>query len=148
MTKKTFERKHVNMLNTADNYLVESRGLSPQIRKLHLDSFHIRAYADTSFATNQDLTLQVGYIVLLCDKWDISRTLQGLQKQPSILNGIFFLFVTVLFNIQVQFFRAINGAIDEFIRCSKYPPRSRTMEPNEVSCFCKIFVRNLDLSLL
>ncbi len=75
VTEKTFERKHVNMFNTAVNYLVESRGLSLQMRKLDMDSLHIRAYADASFATNHNLTSQLGYIVLLCDKWENYCTL-------------------------------------------------------------------------
>ena len=57
------------MFNTAVNHLVESRSLSLQMRKLDMDSLHIRAYADASFATNHNLTWQIGYIVLLCDKW-------------------------------------------------------------------------------
>ncbi len=75
VTEKTFERNHLNMFNTAANYLVESRGLSLQMRKLNMDSLHIRAYADGSFATNHNLTLQLGYIVLICGKWDNACTL-------------------------------------------------------------------------
>ncbi len=70
VTEKTFERKHVNRFNTAVTYLVESRDLSLQMRKLDMGSLHVRAYADASFATNHNFTSQLGYIVLLCDKYD------------------------------------------------------------------------------
>ncbi len=45
------------------------------MRKLHIDFPHILAYADASFATNHNLTSQLGYIFLLCDKWDNACTL-------------------------------------------------------------------------
>ncbi len=70
MTDQTFERQHVSMFNTAVNYLVVSRGLFLQISKQDMDSLHIHAYADASSAINQNLTPQLGHIVLLCDKWD------------------------------------------------------------------------------
>ncbi len=63
------------MFNTAVNYLVESRGLSLQMLKLDKGSLHVRAYANASFATNHNLTSQVEYIVLLCDKYDNACTL-------------------------------------------------------------------------
>ncbi len=70
VTEATFERKHVNMFDNMVNYLMESRDLAHHMRKLDLDSQHIRTFADASFATNNNHTLQLGYIVLLCDKQD------------------------------------------------------------------------------
>ncbi len=58
------------MFNNANDYLMISRDLSLHMRKLGLDSLHIRAFADASFASNQGHTSQLGYIVLLCDKHD------------------------------------------------------------------------------
>ena len=55
MTEKTLARKHVSTFKTAVNYLLESQGLSLQMRKLHMYSLHIRANADASFATNHNL---------------------------------------------------------------------------------------------
>ena len=43
VTEKTFERKLMNMFNSAVNYLVESRGLSLKMRKLDMNSLYISA---------------------------------------------------------------------------------------------------------
>ena len=56
------------MFNIALNYSVESRGFSLQARNIDVDSLHNRAYDDASFAINQNLSSQFGYIVLLFDK--------------------------------------------------------------------------------
>ena len=58
------------MFNNAVDYLLESRDLSLYIRKLDIESLHIRTDADKSLATNHDHTTQLGYIVLLCNKLD------------------------------------------------------------------------------
>ncbi len=67
VTEDTFEHNHVNMFNNAVHYLLESRELSLRMHKLDGKTLHIRAYADASFATNNNMTPQLGYIVLLCD---------------------------------------------------------------------------------
>ncbi len=56
VTETTFKRKHINIFNNAIDYLFESRDLSLHIRKLDLESLHIRAFADASFATKHDHT--------------------------------------------------------------------------------------------
>lgn len=38
--------------------------------KFDLKTFHIRAYSDSSFASNDDHTPQHGYLFLLCDESD------------------------------------------------------------------------------
>ncbi len=40
------------------------------MRKLDLDTLHIRDYSNASFATNLRHTLQLGYIIIPCDKDD------------------------------------------------------------------------------
>ncbi len=75
VTEKTLERNHVNMVNTAVNYLDESRVPSLETSKPDMDSLNIPAYADASFAPIRNLTSQLGYIILLCDKWANSTTL-------------------------------------------------------------------------
>ena len=47
---------------------MESRDLAFRMRKPDLESLHIRAFADASFATNHDRTSQFGHILMLCDK--------------------------------------------------------------------------------
>ncbi len=58
------------MFNYPIDYLLESRDLSLHMQKLDIESLHIRAFADASFAPNHYHTSQLGYIVLLCDKQD------------------------------------------------------------------------------
>ncbi len=60
MTEKTFERRYVDLFNIAVNYLVDSPGLSLQMHELDRESLHFRADADASFATNHNLTSQIG----------------------------------------------------------------------------------------
>jgi hypothetical protein len=39
-----------------------------KFRKVDLESLKIKVYADLSFANNEDLTSQLGYIIMLTDK--------------------------------------------------------------------------------
>lgn len=43
-----------------------SRGL--KMKKLDLQTLHIKVYSDAAFANNTDLSSQLGFIILLCDK--------------------------------------------------------------------------------
>lgn len=67
VTEKTLSKKHINDLNRAirDAQQNPSRGLT--FAKLDIDTVHLRVYADASFASNDDLTSQLGFLILLCD---------------------------------------------------------------------------------
>ena len=85
VTKETFDRSHVKELNSAEWHLLSTRDLSLNMRKLNVDSLHIRANSDGSFATNRDCTSQLCYIVLLADKHDNACIL--ILANSSVENG-------------------------------------------------------------
>ena len=68
VTESSFVEKHINALNKVikNVELDSSRGLKMQ--KLDVNTLHIRAYADSSFANNEDHTSQLGYIEFLSDE--------------------------------------------------------------------------------
>lgn len=67
VTEKTFRDIHVKTINKTIKYVHENprRGLLQ--RRLDEKSVHIRVYTDSSFADNEDLTTQLGFLILLCD---------------------------------------------------------------------------------
>lgn len=67
VTERSLTPKHIRDLNLAirDARKNPQRGLRYQ--PLQLDSLHLRVYVDASFASNDDLTSQLGFISLLCD---------------------------------------------------------------------------------
>ncbi len=60
VTEAQFEQKNVNIVDNAANYLMQSRDLALQMRKLDLKSHHIHALRDALFAANHDDTSQFG----------------------------------------------------------------------------------------
>ena len=60
VTETILEHKHINMLNNAVEYLIESRDFSLHMRKLGLRSLHIHGFSDTSFATVTIIRLSSG----------------------------------------------------------------------------------------
>ncbi len=62
------------MLNHSIRTLKEPRKIV--LPRLHLPSLHIVGYADASFASNNDLTSQLGFIVVLKDKYDNTSIIQ------------------------------------------------------------------------
>ncbi|MEM6805930.1 MAG: hypothetical protein AAF696_31325 [Bacteroidota bacterium] len=75
VTEKIFEVKYVKLLNKTINTLKETPSKGIKMRKLDLDSLYIKVYSDASFANNPNLSSQLGYIVLLCDKNDNCKIL-------------------------------------------------------------------------
>ncbi len=64
-TEESFERFHIITYNSTVTYNFILR-----MRKLDLDTLHVIAYSDASFATSLGHTSQLGYIIILCDKDD------------------------------------------------------------------------------
>lgn len=54
-------------------------------RPLHRPSAHFRAYADASFASNDDLSSQLGYLVFMCDKDDVCHILDFSSKKSKLI---------------------------------------------------------------
>ena len=67
VTKENFSVSDIKQLNDAINCVKNSPRLTLKYPKLDHDTLHLRAYADASFASNKDLTSQLGYLILLCD---------------------------------------------------------------------------------
>lgn len=67
VTEEQFCDRHIKELNKLVKRIrtATKRGLLQQ--KLDPETLHIRVYADSSFANNEDLSTQLGYLVLLCD---------------------------------------------------------------------------------
>ena len=69
VTKDTFTQKHIKEFNKLVKYLKKTANIGLRVQKLDQGSLHLRVYADASFANNNDLTSQLGYIILLADKF-------------------------------------------------------------------------------
>jgi len=65
-TSKLHE-EHVKELNKATKHAKATKTLSPMYSPLEKETLHLFVYADACFASNDDLSSQLGYIVLLCD---------------------------------------------------------------------------------
>ena len=68
VTDSTFGAGSIKELNKAIKYVLSTRNIGLSYPKLDTNSLHLRTYAEASFASNHDLTSQLGYLVLLCDK--------------------------------------------------------------------------------
>eukprot|EP00171_Calliarthron_tuberculosum_P022791 IDg22791t1 len=68
VTADTLNREHIKKFNRAVRHLHKSRTQGLTMVPPNLDSIHIRVYSDSSFANNDDMSSQLGYFVLLCDK--------------------------------------------------------------------------------
>ena len=67
VTTSTFREEHVKVLNKAIKHANATKTLSHMYAPLEKETLHLCVYADSSFASNDDLSSQLGYIVLLCD---------------------------------------------------------------------------------
>lgn len=67
VTAETFCERHVRELNKAIKYAHSTKDLGLTYGPLSRETLHLRAYSDASFANNDDLSSQLGYIVMLCD---------------------------------------------------------------------------------
>lgn len=68
VTEENFAQRHIDGINKAIKHVHTnpSRGLLQC--KLDIDSVHLRVYSDASFADKEDLSTQLGFLVLLCDR--------------------------------------------------------------------------------
>lgn len=54
-----------------------------------MESLHLRVYADASFATSEDMSLQIGYIILLCDDTNLYNVLNfSNRKSQRVVQSI------------------------------------------------------------
>lgn len=73
--------RHVQELNKATKYARTTGDLMLTYTPLDRATLHLRVYADASFASNDDLSSQLGYIVLLCDRMDRCHVLTYSSKK-------------------------------------------------------------------
>lgn len=66
--ENNFSVKDIQLYNRTVKQLQETPKLGLKMQKLDIDSLHLKVFSDSSFANNKDLSSQLGYIVLLCDK--------------------------------------------------------------------------------
>eukprot|EP00171_Calliarthron_tuberculosum_P009696 IDg9696t1 len=70
VTEDLFSSERIAELNEAILYAKSTSKIRLSYAALNRETVHIRAYADASFASNIDLTSQLGFIILLCDDKD------------------------------------------------------------------------------
>ncbi len=68
VTRKLFDLKYVQLFNKTVRHLKDTADLGLHMQPLDKNSLHLRVFSDSYFANNPDLSLQLGYIVLLWDK--------------------------------------------------------------------------------
>lgn len=92
MTERTLKKNIINEFNRSirDAHKMPDRKFL--YKPLNLESPHLCVYADASFATNEDISSQVEYIILLCNDTNgyyvldfLSRKLRRLVR--SIMGG-------------------------------------------------------------
>lgn len=89
VTEKTHGSDKVRELNKGIRIILRSTDIGLKYGKLKKSELHIRAYADASYATNDDLTSQLGYLVLLCDHSDNCHVLDyASRKSKRVVRSI------------------------------------------------------------
>lgn len=68
VTSKMFSPDSIRAVNVIVKQVFKYPDRGILQRKLDKHSLHIRVYTDGSFADNSDLTTQLGYIILMCEK--------------------------------------------------------------------------------
>ncbi len=68
ITEETFSLDSIKEYNKVVKYLKKTASQGILLQKLDPNSLHLRVYSDASFASNLDLSSQLGFIVLLCDR--------------------------------------------------------------------------------
>lgn len=81
VSSKTFSRRHVQELNKAIKYARSTADLVLSYRPLDRTTLHLRVYADASFASNDDNSSQLGFVILLCDAVDRCHVLAYSSKK-------------------------------------------------------------------
>ena len=81
VTQETFAKRHIEELYKAVLRVRSSMDLFLRYEPLDISTLHIRAYVDASFATNDDHSSQLGYVILLCDAMDRCHFLDFASKK-------------------------------------------------------------------
>lgn len=76
VTEQKFTTDHIKAINKVVKHVKGHPSIVLKCSKLDVDSLRLKVYADSSFANNDDLSSQLGFIVLLVDKHDRCNILQ------------------------------------------------------------------------
>lgn len=92
VTEKTYGASKGKELNKGVRMVTNTAYILLRFEKLNFATVHLRVYADSSFATNDDLSSQLGYIVLLWDGEDQRHLLDYASRRSkrvirSIMGG-------------------------------------------------------------
>ena len=83
--RETFCKTHIKGHNTAKIYAKKTEGMYLKYMALERKSSHLRVYADTSFATNDDNSSHLSYFVLLCDIHKLCHILTDVSRNLFVL---------------------------------------------------------------
>ncbi len=78
-----FEKERSKKLNNAIQYAKKTPDLKLKYKPLDRYSPHLRVYSDASFASNDDSSSQLGYIILLCDESNHCQILNYSSKKSK-----------------------------------------------------------------
>lgn len=67
VTEERFRSDHIKKMNTVVRHL-RRYPLKLTFQPMGTTTLHIRAYSDSSFANNEDLSSQLGFIIFICDE--------------------------------------------------------------------------------
>lgn len=89
--------KHIITLNKATRNSLETRDKGLNFSALNASSLHLRVYDDASFASNNDLCLQLGFIILFCNNTNKCNVLNYASRKSkrvvrSIIGGNLYVF--------------------------------------------------------
>lgn len=90
--RENFHIGKIRELNNAEKWAREKENQSLKYSSLHKDSEHVRDYTDAAFATNDDLSSQLAYLILFIggDKNCRFIDFQSRKSQPvvrSVVSG-------------------------------------------------------------
>ncbi|CDF36767.1 unnamed protein product [Chondrus crispus] len=99
VTEKTFGIEKLKSFNCTVKHLKGTHSRCLNFYPLQKDSLHMRVYTDASFAGNDDLSSQLGFIILLCDTSDRAHILEYSSRKSkrvvrSILGGDVYAFAS------------------------------------------------------
>ena len=75
VTEKQFCEQQIKDYNKLVRYLQKTKSQALRYSKLDMDSLRLVSFFDACFALNADLSPQLGYLILLCDKHNNANVL-------------------------------------------------------------------------
>ena len=76
VTETAYSPRHLEKINGVINHLQRNRDIKIRFVNLDRDTLQLLVFCDGSFATNDDLSSQTGYVILLADKHKKANIIQ------------------------------------------------------------------------